>query len=157
LRLSPRQQVLYRAVMPSPARAVSRRCRGDFRGGLQWGFKPPPTTRDAPNVIAPLFLLCSKAVFNRQCTAPGSTFSFDVKGGETEAFALLDHLQIMKLAVSFGGTDTLISHLASMTHSGIARELREEIGLTDALIRISMGIENAEDLDSDLAQGLEYV
>jgi methionine-gamma-lyase len=44
-----------------------------------------------------------------------------------------------------------------MTHSGIARELREEIGLTDALIRISMGIENAEDLDSDLAQGLEYV
>ena len=98
-----------------------------------------------------------KAVFDWQCTAPGSTFSFDVKGSETEAFALLDYLQIMKLAVSLGGTETLISHPASMTHSGIARELREEIGLTDALIRISVGIENAEDLVSDRAQGLEYV
>jgi methionine-gamma-lyase len=98
-----------------------------------------------------------KAVFERQCTAPGSTFAFDVRGGEKEAFALLDHLQIMKLAVSLGGTETLISHPASMTHSGVARELREEIGLTDALIRISVGIENVEDLISDLAQALEYV
>jgi methionine-gamma-lyase len=89
--------------------------------------------------------------------APGSTFAFDVKGGEKEAFALLDNLQIMKLAVSLGGTETLISHPASMTHSGVARELREEIGLTDALIRISIGIENVEDLISDLAQGLEHV
>jgi methionine-gamma-lyase len=98
-----------------------------------------------------------KAVFERQCTAPGSTFAFDVRGGEKGAFALLDHLQIMKLAVSLGGTETLISHPASMTHSGVARELREEIGLTDALIRISVGIENVEDLISDLAQALEYV
>jgi len=98
-----------------------------------------------------------KAVFERQCTAPGSTFAFDVRGGEKEAFALLDHLQIMKLAVSLGGTETLISHPASMTHSGVARELREEIGLTDALIRISVGIENVEDLISDLAQALENV
>ena len=98
-----------------------------------------------------------KEVFKRQCTAPGSTFAFDVRGGEKEAFALLDHLQVMKLAVSLGGTETLISHPASMTHSGVARELREEIGLTDALIRISVGIENAEDLISDLAQALEHV
>ena len=98
-----------------------------------------------------------KAVFDRQCSAPGSTFAFDVKGGEKEAFALLDHLQIMKLAVSLGGTETLISHPASMTHSGVARELREEIGLSEALIRVSIGIENVEDLISDLAQGLEYV
>jgi methionine-gamma-lyase len=66
-------------------------------------------------------------VFDRQCTAPGSTFACDVKGGEKEAFALLDHLQIMKFAVSLGDTETLISHPASMTHSGVARELREEI------------------------------
>jgi methionine-gamma-lyase len=98
-----------------------------------------------------------KAVFDRQCTQPGSTFSFDVKGGEKEAFRLLDNLQIMKLAVSLGGTETLISHPASMTHSGVARELREEIGLTDALIRISVGIENVEDLISDLAQALDAV
>jgi hypothetical protein len=62
----------------------------------------------------------------------------------------------MKLAVSLGGTETLISHPASMTHSGVARELREQIGLSDALIRISIGIENVEDLISDLAQGLVY-
>jgi methionine-gamma-lyase len=99
----------------------------------------------------------NKKVFDRQCRAPGSTFSFDVKGGEKEAFALLDHLQIMKLAVSLGGTETLISHPASMTHSGVTRQLREEIGLTDALIRISIGIENVEDLISDLAQALEHV
>ena len=98
-----------------------------------------------------------KEVFERQCTAPGSTFAFDVTGGEKEAFALLDHLQVMKLAVSLGGTETLISHPASMTHSGVASELREEIGLTDALIRISVGIENVEDLISDLAQAFEYV
>lgn len=98
-----------------------------------------------------------KPVFDRQCTAPGSTFAFDVKGGEREAFALLDNLQIMKLAVSLGGTETLVSHPAAMTHSGVARELREEIGLTDALIRISVGIENVEDLISDLAQAFEAV
>src|SRR6185312_4100437 len=98
-----------------------------------------------------------KPVFDRQCTAPGSTFSFDVKGGEKEAFRLLDNLQIMKLAVSLGGTETLISHPAAMTHSGVARELREEIGLTEALIRISVGIENEEDLISDLAQALDKV
>ncbi|WP_332697690.1 PLP-dependent transferase, partial [Bosea sp. (in: a-proteobacteria)] len=96
-----------------------------------------------------------KAVFDRQCSQPGSTFAFDVKGGEKEAFAVLDNLQIMKLAVSLGGTETLVSHPAAMTHSGVARELREEIGLTDALIRISVGIENIEDLISDLAQALE--
>jgi methionine-gamma-lyase len=95
-----------------------------------------------------------KAVFDRQCTAPGSTFSFEVKGGEAEAFAMLDKLRIMKLAVSLGGTETLISHPASTTHSGVAKALREEIGLTDALIRISVGIENAADLVADIEQAL---
>ena len=98
-----------------------------------------------------------KPVFDRQCTEPGSTFAFDVKGGEKEAFALLDGLQVMKLAVSLGGTETLVSHPAAMTHSGVPRALREEIGLTDALIRISIGIENVEDLVSDLAQAFDGV
>ena len=88
-------------------------------------------------------------------TPPGSTFAFEVTGGE-EAFALLDNFQIMKLAVSLGAK-TLISHQASITLSGVARILREEIGLTDALIRISVGIENVEDLISEIAQGLEHV
>jgi len=95
-----------------------------------------------------------KQVFDRQCVAPGSTFAFEVKGGEAEAFAMLDRLKIMKLAVSLGGTETLISHPASTTHSGVARMLREEIGLTEALIRISVGIENAADLLADLQQAL---
>ena len=95
-----------------------------------------------------------KAVFDRQCTAPGSTFSFEVVGGEAEAFAMLDKLEIMKLAVSLGGTETLISHPASTTHSGVPKQLREEIGLTDALIRISVGIENADDLIADLDNAL---
>lgn len=95
-----------------------------------------------------------KATFDRQCTGPGSTFSFEVHGGEAEAFALLNRLRIMKLAVSLGGTETLISHPASTTHSGVAKELREEIGLTDALIRISVGIENPADLIIDLEQAL---
>ena len=94
------------------------------------------------------------AVFARQCTAPGSTFSFDVVGGEAEAFAFLDRLQIMKLAVSLGGTETLISHPASTTHSGVPRDLRLEIGLSDALIRISVGIEHPDDLIADLEQAL---
>ena len=93
-------------------------------------------------------------MFERQCSAPGSTFSFDLKGGEAEAFAFLDRLEVMKLAVSLGGTETLISHPASTTHSGVPKALREEIGLTDALVRISVGVENAEDLVADLEQAL---
>ena len=95
-----------------------------------------------------------KAVFTRQSTAPGSTFSFDVVGGEREAFEFLDRLLVCKLAVSLGGTETLICHPASTTHSGVAKALREEIGLSDALIRISVGIENADDLIADLEQAL---
>jgi methionine-gamma-lyase len=60
----------------------------------------------------------------------------------------------MKLAVSLGGTETLISHPASTTHSGVPKALREEIGLTDALVRISVGVENAQDLVADLEQAL---
>jgi methionine-gamma-lyase len=95
-----------------------------------------------------------KALFLRQSTAAGSTFSFDIKGGEKEAFAFLDKLAVCKLAVSLGGTETLICHPASTTHSGVAKQLREEIGLSDALIRISVGIENADDLIADLEQAL---
>ena len=95
-----------------------------------------------------------KAVFERQCTTPGSTFSFDIAGGEKEAFAFLDKLVILKLAVSLGGTETLICHPASTTHSGVPKALREEIGVTDALIRLSVGIENPDDLIADLDQAL---
>jgi methionine-gamma-lyase len=96
-------------------------------------------------------------VFARQCRSAGSTFSFSIRGGEAEAFRMLDALQVMKLAVSLGGTETLISHPASTTHSGVAKETRDRMGVTDALIRISVGIENADDLIADLEQALAKI
>ncbi len=96
-------------------------------------------------------------LMQRQCGSAGSTFSFAVKGGEAEAFRLLDALQVMKLAVSLGGTETLISHPASTTHSGVPKASRDALGVTDALIRISIGIEYADDLIADLEQALQQV
>ena len=96
-------------------------------------------------------------VFRRQCQSPGSTFGFTVKGGEAEAFRLLDALQVIKLAVSLGGTESLISHPASTTHSGVSKATRDRIGITDGLIRISVGIEDAGDLIADLGAALDAV
>ncbi len=98
-----------------------------------------------------------RAVFTRQCESAGSTFGFTVKGGEAQAFRMLDALQVIKLAVSLGGTETLISHPASTTHSGVAKETRDRLGITDGLIRISVGIEDADDLIADLSAALETV
>jgi methionine-gamma-lyase len=97
------------------------------------------------------------AVFRRQCQSAGSTFGFAVKGGEAEAFRLLDALQVIKLAVSLGGTETLISHPASTTHSGVPKQTRDRLGITDGLIRISVGIEDADDLIADLGVALDAV
>jgi len=97
------------------------------------------------------------AVYERQCKSAGSTFAFSIRGGEAEAFRMLDALQVMKLAVSLGGTETLISHPASTTHSGVPKETRDRMGVTDALIRISVGIENADDLIADLEQALAKI
>jgi methionine-gamma-lyase len=95
-----------------------------------------------------------RPVFERQCKSPGSTFSFEVRGGEREAFAVLDRLKVIKLAVSLGGTETLASHPAAMTHSDIPAEERLRLGITPRLIRISVGIEDPDDLIADLGQAL---
>lgn len=94
------------------------------------------------------------AVFERQCGSAGSTFSFYVKGGEPEAFRFLDALQVIKLAVSLGGTESLISHPASTTHSGVPKDTRDRLGVTDSMVRISIGIEHPDDLVADLEQAL---
>ena len=94
------------------------------------------------------------ALFRRQCESPGSTFGITLHGGEADAFRVLDALQIIKLAVSLGGTETLVSHPASTTHSGIPKATRDRIGITDSLIRLSVGVENADDLIADLRQAL---
>lgn len=96
-----------------------------------------------------------RRVYDAQCEAPGSTLAFDVKGGEAEAFQVLNALQIIKLAVSLGGTESLTCHPASTTHSGVPKEVRDRIGVTDATIRVSIGVEHPDDLVADLAQALE--
>jgi methionine-gamma-lyase len=94
------------------------------------------------------------AVYRRQCTGSGSTFSFTVLGGERAAFDLLNNLQIIKLAVSLGGTESLACHPASTTHSGIDEETRQALGIAPGLVRLSVGIEHPDDLIADLAQAL---
>jgi methionine-gamma-lyase len=93
-------------------------------------------------------------VFQAQCTGAGSTFSFDIRGGEKAAFAFLNSLQLFKLAVSLGGTESLASHPAAMTHSGVPLEVRQRIGVLDTTIRLSIGVEHPDDLVADLEQAL---
>jgi methionine-gamma-lyase len=93
-------------------------------------------------------------IYQKQCTGAGSTFSFEVDGGEEGAFAVLNKLKLVKLAVSLGGTESLAQHPATMTHSGVPKDRRAVIGITEGLIRISVGIEDAEDIIADLSQAL---
>jgi methionine-gamma-lyase len=96
-------------------------------------------------------------IYDRHCLGAGSTFSLFLAGGEAECFAFLDHLTIAKLAVSLGGTETLASHPASMTHLSVPQARKDLLGITDNLVRISIGIEDADDLIADFAQALEHV
>ncbi len=96
-------------------------------------------------------------LYRRQCKAPGSTFAFEVHGGEPEAFRLLDALKLVRLAVSLGGTESLAEHPASMTHSDIPPDRQAELGITPAMVRLSVGVEHPEDLIADLAQALDAV
>ncbi|MCY7295722.1 cystathionine gamma-synthase family protein [Alteromonas sp. a30] len=95
------------------------------------------------------------AIYQKQCKGAGSTFSFEVKGGKEKAFSVLNNLKLVKLAVSLGGTESLAQHPAAMTHSGVPKDRRDEIGVTEGLIRISIGIEEPSDLIADLKQALE--
>jgi methionine-gamma-lyase len=88
-------------------------------------------------------------IYNRHCTGFGSTFSLYLKGGEKEAFAFLDALTIAHLAVSLGGTETLASAPAAMTHLSVPDERKQALGITDNLVRISIGVEDADDLIAD--------
>ncbi|MDG3579531.1 cystathionine gamma-synthase family protein [Rhizobium sp. YJ-22] len=93
--------------------------------------------------------------FATQCTGAGSTFSFDIKGGQPASFRFLNALKIFKLAVSLGGTESLASHPATMTHSGVPVDVRQRIGVLDSTIRLSIGIEHPDDLVADLALALD--
>jgi methionine-gamma-lyase len=96
-------------------------------------------------------------IYQRQCSAPGAMVSFEVKGGEKEAFAFLNNLKLVKLAVSLGSTESLAQHPASMTHAGIAPEDKVAMGIHDNLVRLSVGVEHPDDLIADLDRALTAI
>jgi methionine-gamma-lyase len=96
-------------------------------------------------------------VFRRQCRSGGGMLSFEVHGGEAEAFRLLNALGLVKLAVSLGGTESLAQHPATMTHADVPQELQAAMGITPALVRLSVGVEDPGDLIADLDRALHRV
>ena len=93
----------------------------------------------------------------QQMTGFGSMISFGLTGGFEAGKKLMDNVHLAVLAVSLGGVETLIQHPASMTHAGVSRESKAQAGITDDLVRFSVGIENAEDIIKDLSQALDQV
>lgn len=95
-------------------------------------------------------------VYERQCSGPGSLIAFEVPGGEAAAFRVLNAMQLVKLAVSLGGTESLAEHPASMTHADVSPQDQSRYGITPGLIRLSVGVEHYDDLIADLAQALDH-
>jgi cystathionine beta-lyase/cystathionine gamma-synthase len=93
-------------------------------------------------------------VYRRQCSGAGSTFSLVLDGGRDRAFRFINALTLFKSAVSLGGTESLVCHPASTTHSGVAAEVREQVGVSEGLVRLSIGLEHEEDLIADLENAL---
>jgi methionine-gamma-lyase len=96
-------------------------------------------------------------VYRKQCLSPGSMISFELHGGEAEAFRFLNALQLVKLAVSLGGTESLAEHPASMTHADVPPEARIVMGITPGMVRVSVGVEHPEDIIADVEQALAAV
>lgn len=96
-------------------------------------------------------------IFKRQCSGPGAMVAFDVKGGEKEAFMVLNNLKLVQLAVSLGSTESLVQHPKSMTHAGVPEADLERLNITDKMIRLSVGVENYKDLIWDLEQALSKI
>lgn len=96
-------------------------------------------------------------IFKRQCLSGGAMLSFDVAGGEKEAFAFLNHLKLIKLAVSLGSTESLAEHPATMTHVDLDPAEKLDLNITGKLVRLSVGVEHHEDLIADIAQALDHV
>ncbi len=97
----------------------------------------------------------SFAIYKKQYSSPGAMIAFEVDGNETDAFAFLNHLKLIKLAVSLGSTESLVQHPATMTHIGLDPDLKKKIGITEGLVRLSVGVEHYEDLIEDITNGLK--
>jgi methionine-gamma-lyase len=96
-------------------------------------------------------------VFKRQYSCAGAMLSFDIVGGEKEAFKFMNSLKLIKLAVSLGGTESLVEHPATMTHVGVDPSYKNELFITEKLIRISVGVENHADIIWDIEQALNVI
>ena len=96
-------------------------------------------------------------IFKKQYSSNGAMIAFDVKGGEKEAFAFLNALNLIKLAVSLGSTESLAEHPYSMTHADVPNEDKEAMSISEKLVRLSIGVENYNDIISDIEQALELV
>ena len=96
-------------------------------------------------------------IYKRQYSSPGAMVAFEVNGGEAEAFRFLNSLKLIQLAVSLGSTESLVQHPKTMTHADVDEDDKKAIGITDNLVRLSVGVENAEDLIWDIKQALEKV
>ena len=96
-------------------------------------------------------------VFRKQCQGTGGIIAFDIRGGEKEAFKWLNALELVHIAVSLGGTESLAQHPASMTHADVSPEDRKHQGIGDSMIRLSVGVEHPDDLIADLQQAFDAV
>ena len=96
-----------------------------------------------------------KSIFEKEYNNGGSMISFEINGGEKECFQILNRFKIFKLAVSLGSVESLVQHPSSMTHSDMTLENKLRTGITDSLIRLSVGLEDVEDLINDLKNSLE--
>lgn len=96
-------------------------------------------------------------IYKQQCLSPGAMISFDIKGGEKQAFKFLNSLKLIKLAVSLGSTESLAEHPYSMTHTPVNDDLKKKMNLTEKMIRLSVGVEYFEDIISDVEQALEKI
>lgn len=94
-------------------------------------------------------------IFEKQYTSPGAMISVDIKGGEKAAFTFLNNLKLFHLAVSLGSTESLAQHPYSMTHADVSEIEKNALGLTDKMVRLSIGVENADDLIWDISQALD--
>lgn len=98
-----------------------------------------------------------KGIYRKQYSSSGAMIAFDIKGGEKEAFAFLDNLKLIKLAVSLGGTESLAEHPQTMTHADVDKDDKEAMSITEKLVRLSIGVEYYGDLIIDIEQALTSI
>jgi methionine-gamma-lyase len=98
-----------------------------------------------------------RELYERQCTGAGSLIAFEIDGDEAAAFRVLDRFEVAHLAVSLGGTETLVEHPRSMTHADVAPEELDLLGVGDNMIRMSVGLEHLSDLKRDLRHALDGI